>query len=73
VKSAFGKSIFLVTPKDHNYLTKWEAMRANKGELFFGITVLVIAFVFNHTILSTLIIAIPGLFSVYLALMANAE
>jgi len=73
VKSAFGKSIFLVTPKDHNYLTKREALRANKGELFFGIAVLVIAFVFNHTILSTLIIAIPGLFSVYLALMANTD
>jgi len=73
VKSAFGKSIFLVTPKDHDYLSKGEALKANKGELFFGIAVLAIAFVFNHTILSTLIIAIPGLFSVYLALMANAE
>jgi cellulose synthase/poly-beta-1,6-N-acetylglucosamine synthase-like glycosyltransferase len=73
IKSAFGKSIFLVTPKDHNYITKKEALLANKGEMVFGISVLVVAYVFNQTILSTLIIAIPGLFSVYLALMANRE
>jgi hypothetical protein len=73
IKSTFGKSIFVVTPKDHNHLTKGEAFRANKGELLFGISVLVIAFAFNHTIASTVIIAIPGLFSIYLSLMANAE
>ncbi len=73
IKSAFGKSIFLVTPKDHNHLSKPEAFRANTGEIAFGIGILVIAFIFNQTILSTIIIAIPALFSVYLALMANRE
>lgn len=73
IKSTFGKSIFVVTPKDHDHLTKGEAFRANKGELLFGISVLVVAFAFNHTIASTVIIAIPGLFSIYLSLMANAE
>ena len=62
-----------MTPKDHDYLTKWEALRANKGELFFGVGVLVVAYIFNHTILSTIVIAIPGLFSFYLSRMANAE
>jgi cellulose synthase/poly-beta-1,6-N-acetylglucosamine synthase-like glycosyltransferase len=71
IKSTFGKSVFLVTPKEHDHLTKREAFRANRGELLFGIGVLVVAFAFNHTVLSTIIIAIPGLFSVYLALMAN--
>jgi cellulose synthase/poly-beta-1,6-N-acetylglucosamine synthase-like glycosyltransferase len=73
IKSTFGKSIFVVTPKDHDHLTRGEALKANKGELLFGISVLVIAFAFNHTIASTVIIAIPGLFSIYLSLMANAE
>lgn len=73
IKSAFGKSIFLVTPKDHNHLSKREALWANKGEILFGGAVLVVAFIFNNTILSTVIIAIPALFSVYLALMANAD
>jgi cellulose synthase/poly-beta-1,6-N-acetylglucosamine synthase-like glycosyltransferase len=73
IKSTFGKSIFVVTPKDHDHLTRGEAFKANKGELLFGISVLVIAFAFNHTIASTVIIAIPGLFSIYLSLMANAE
>lgn len=72
-KSAFGKSVFLVTPKEHNYLSAGEAFWANKGELLFGISVLIIAYIFNHSIFSTLIIAIPGLCSVYLARMANGE
>ena len=73
IKSAFGKSIFLVTPKDHNHLSRPEALRANTGEIAFGIGILIVAFIFNQTILSTIIIAIPALFSVYLALMANRE
>jgi cellulose synthase/poly-beta-1,6-N-acetylglucosamine synthase-like glycosyltransferase len=73
IKSAFGKSIFLVTPKDHNHLSRREALWANKGEIGFGIAVLAVAYAFNQTILSTIIIAIPALFSVYLALMANRE
>lgn len=73
IKSTFGKSIFIVTPKEHDRLSRREAIWANKGELFFGIGVLVVAFIFNNTILSTVIIAIPGLFSIYLSLMANTE
>jgi cellulose synthase/poly-beta-1,6-N-acetylglucosamine synthase-like glycosyltransferase len=72
IKSTFGKSTFLVTPKEHQHLSKWGALWNNKGELLFGTGVLVIAFIFNHTILSTIIIAIPALGSVYLSRMANA-
>lgn len=73
IKSTFGKSIFLVTPKSHTHLTKREALRANSGELFFGSGILGVAYVFNHTVLSTLIIAIPALLSVYLATLANSK
>ncbi len=73
IKSTFGKSIFLVTPKEHDQLSRRDALWANKGEIGFGIGVLAIAYIFNQNILSTIIIAIPALFSVYLALMANRE
>lgn len=73
IKSAFGKSIFVVTPKDHDHLSRRDAMWANKGEIGFGIGILIVAYAFNQTIFSTIIIAIPALFSVYLALMANRE
>ena len=71
ITSTFGKSIFLVTPKNHTHTTKREALKANKGEIAFGSGMLGVAYVFNHTILSTLIIAVPALLSVYLATMAN--
>jgi len=73
IKSTFGKSTFLVTPKEHQHLGKLAAFWSNRGELLFGVGILVVAFIFNHTILSTVIIAIPALASVYLAQMANAE
>jgi cellulose synthase/poly-beta-1,6-N-acetylglucosamine synthase-like glycosyltransferase len=73
IKSTFGKSIFLVTPKEHDFISKWDAFKASKGELFFGIGILTVAYIFNHTILSTIVIAIPALFSVYLSRMANRE
>jgi hypothetical protein len=72
-KSAFGKSVFLVTPKDHERLSWRDAVRVNKGEILFGFTVLAIAVAFNHSPLPTILIAIPGVFSIYLAMMANEE
>lgn len=72
-KSAFGKSVFLVTPKDHEQLSWRDAVRVNKGEILFGFAVLAVAVVFNHSPLPTILIAIPGVFSIYLAMMANEE
>lgn len=73
IKSTFGKSVFLVTPKTHDNLSVREAVMANKGELLFGVSVLVIAEVFDRSPLPTLLIAIPGLLSIYLSLLANSE
>jgi cellulose synthase/poly-beta-1,6-N-acetylglucosamine synthase-like glycosyltransferase len=73
ITSAFGKSVFLVTPKEHDRLSFWGALWANRGEIFFGIAILAIATLFNKTPLPTLMIAIPGLLSTYLALMANHQ
>lgn len=72
-KSAFGKSVFLVTPKDSDHLSLWDAIRASRPEIMFGVAVLGIAEVFDHSPLPTLLIAIPALLSIYLSMMANKE
>lgn len=73
LKSTFGKSVFLVTPKEHDHLTFRDALRANRGEIFFGVALLIIATIFNKTPLPTVMIAVPSMCSIYLALMANGE
>jgi cellulose synthase/poly-beta-1,6-N-acetylglucosamine synthase-like glycosyltransferase len=73
MKSAFGKSVFLVTPKDSNRLSLWDAIRVSRPEITFGIAVLCIAEIFDHSPLPTLLIAIPALLSIYLSMMANRE
>ena len=73
LKSTFGKSVFLVTPKDHEQVSFFAALRASKPEIMFGIAVLCIAQFFDHSPLPTLLIAVPALLSVYLTMMANRE
>ncbi|HEY8992576.1 MAG TPA: glycosyltransferase family 2 protein [Candidatus Microsaccharimonas sp.] len=73
ITSTFGKAVFLVTPKEHTRLSKMDAFISSRGELLFGAGVLGVAYTFNHTVLSTIVIAVPALFSVYLALMANKQ
>ncbi|HKR82047.1 MAG TPA: glycosyltransferase family 2 protein [Candidatus Saccharimonadales bacterium] len=71
LKSLFGKSVFLVTPKDQQHISLGEAFRANRGELLFGVALLAVSIVCDNTPLPTLLIVIPGLLSVYLSLIAN--
>jgi cellulose synthase/poly-beta-1,6-N-acetylglucosamine synthase-like glycosyltransferase len=73
IKSTFGKSVFIVTPKTKHDLTLGEAVRVNRGEILFGIGVLVIAIVFDKTPLPTMLVAIPALLSVYLSRIANGD
>ncbi len=71
LKSLFGKSVFLVTPKDQRHISLREAFGANRGELIFGLTLLGLSIFCNDTPLPTLLIVVPGLLSVYLSLIAN--
>lgn len=71
LKSLFGKSVFLVTPKDNTKTSFGEALRANKGELLFAVVMLAIPLVIVNSPLPTLLIVIPAITSVYLSLMAN--
>lgn len=71
IKSVFGKSVFIVTPKDAQRLSLGRAITANRAELLFGVAVLGISVLVNKSPLPTLLIAIPGLLSVYLSLLSN--
>ncbi len=71
LKSLFGKSVFLVTPKEQQHVSLREAFGANRGELLFGVALLIVSVICDHTPLPTLLIVIPGLLSVYLSLIAN--
>jgi cellulose synthase/poly-beta-1,6-N-acetylglucosamine synthase-like glycosyltransferase len=73
VKSTFGKSVFLVTPKDQTHVSLGEAFRANKGEILFAATLFGISMMLDKSPLPTLLIVIPCLLSVYLALIANKQ
>ncbi len=73
IKSAFGKSVFLVTPKDSEHITFKNALWLNRAELIFGISLIVISIAINESPLPTLMIAGPGMFSVYLSMMANQK
>jgi hypothetical protein len=71
IKSTFGKSVFLVTPKEAAHVTLREAIVASKGELSFGVVSIVVSVAVNKSPLPTLMIAVPAMFSVYLSMMAN--
>lgn len=73
LKSAFGKSVFLVTPKDSQRVSFWNALHLNRGELLFGISIIAVSILINDSPLPTLMIAIPGVLSVYLSMMANQK
>ncbi len=72
-KSIFGKSVFLVTPKDNKRTSLGEALKANRGELAFAVIMLAIPLLIVHSPLPTLLIVLPAVTSVYLSMMANKE
>ncbi|HEX3569098.1 MAG TPA: glycosyltransferase family 2 protein [Candidatus Saccharimonadales bacterium] len=71
IKSTFGHSVFLVTPKDANNVSFWEAIKANRGELVFAVGLCTISYLCDKSPLPTILIVIPSVLTVYLSLMAN--
>jgi cellulose synthase/poly-beta-1,6-N-acetylglucosamine synthase-like glycosyltransferase len=71
LKSLFGKSTFLVTPKEQESVTFFQSLRANKGELAFAVCLTAISMTLDKSILPVLMLVTPGVMSVYLALIAN--
>lgn len=71
LKSVFGKSIFLVTPKDQTHVSRKDAFKANRGELLFAFGLLTISTLIDKSPLPVLLLTTPSLMSIYLSRMAN--
>jgi cellulose synthase/poly-beta-1,6-N-acetylglucosamine synthase-like glycosyltransferase len=69
--SAFGKSVFLVTPKEDKRTSWRQALTANRAELAFGVVLLAVSFVLVRSVLPVLFIAVPAVFCSYLTLKHN--
>ncbi len=71
LKSLVGGSTFIVTPKT-NQLVNWRfAFKANMRELIFAFIILAISTIMDGNPLPVIMIALPSIFSVYLARLAN--
>ncbi len=67
LKSMFGQSVFLVTPKNAAHVSFKEALTVTRGELIFALVIMAIAIVFNGSILPVLLLAVPALSASYLS------
>jgi cellulose synthase/poly-beta-1,6-N-acetylglucosamine synthase-like glycosyltransferase len=67
--SAFGGSTFLVTPKHDRRVSFREAVKANLGELCFGLGLALLATALTGSVLPVVLLVIPSLASVYLTVM----
>ncbi len=73
ITSTFGKSVFLVTPKDSSYVSWRDAFRANRSELIFACSLLCISVIIDKSPLPVLFLTVPSLTSVYMSRMANIK
>lgn len=71
LKSIFGGSTFIVTPKKHSQVSWGFALKANSKELLFATSLLTIAIIIDHSPLPVIMIVIPSFSSVYLSTLAN--
>jgi cellulose synthase/poly-beta-1,6-N-acetylglucosamine synthase-like glycosyltransferase len=69
LKSAFGKSIFHVTPKNATSMGFRDVIRANKGEITFGVVVSVIVIAVTGSIFPVFLIVTPTFFALYLTVL----
>lgn len=71
VTSAFGKSVFVVTPKEDQRITLRQALVANRAEITFGVLLIAVSILLTGSVLPVLLIAVPAIFCFYLALKHN--
>jgi cellulose synthase/poly-beta-1,6-N-acetylglucosamine synthase-like glycosyltransferase len=69
--SAFGKSVFLVTPKEAGEVSVREAFRSTRGEIAFGIVLAGISYYLTHSVLPVALIVVPALLCIFLARKHN--
>ena len=73
ITSAFGKSIFVVTPKTTGRVTVREALTSTRGEIGFGIVLAAISWLLTHSVLPVLLIVAPALLCAFLARKHNED
>ncbi|MEU8230930.1 glycosyltransferase family 2 protein [Actinoplanes sp. NPDC048967] len=71
VTSAFGKSVFVVTPKEDQRITLRQALVANRAEMIFGVLLTAVSIYLTGSALPVLLIAVPAILCFYLALKHN--
>lgn len=70
-KSLFGRSVFIVTPKDQHRLRLSDALRANVPELAFAAVLLTVTRLLNGTIWPCILVSVTAVSSVWITLMSN--
>jgi hypothetical protein len=73
VTSAFGKSVFLVTPKSGSRVGVREAFRSTRGEMAFGLALAAVSYALTRSVLPVALIVLPALFCVFLARKHNRD
>jgi cellulose synthase/poly-beta-1,6-N-acetylglucosamine synthase-like glycosyltransferase len=71
ITSAFGGSVFLVTPKEAERTSWRQALRANRGEIAFGLTLGAVSVALTGSVLPVLLIILPALLCWFLAVKHN--
>ena len=71
VTSAFGKSVFVVTPKGDERTSMGQALRATRGEIAFGVGLAALSLYLTSSVLPVVLIVCPALFCFFLALKHN--
>jgi cellulose synthase/poly-beta-1,6-N-acetylglucosamine synthase-like glycosyltransferase len=71
VTSAFGKSVFVVTPKGDESTSVRQALRATRSEIIFGCVLAAVSLYLTSSVLPVALIVCPALFCFFLALKHN--
>jgi hypothetical protein len=67
IKSAFGKSTFIVTPKEDQHTSLRQAVWMNKAEIMFGLALAGISLWLTHSVLPVVLIVAPAMLCWFLA------
>jgi hypothetical protein len=70
-KSLFGKSVFVVTPKEDQRISLRQAVGANALDVVFALALLAVSLHFTHSVLPCALIVVTSLSGTYLALLSN--
>lgn len=73
ITSAFGKSVFVVTPKGAEHTSWRQALRATRGEIGFGCCLAAISLYLTGSILPVVLLVCPAIFCIVLARKHNED